>query len=59
MQFIFRCFLRSLLCCILKLFAENLIYIYISTSFTPTLSSDNNASKSPKTSQTVAVLSFG
>ena len=34
-------------------------FFYISISFTSTCSSDNNASKSPKVSQTVAVLSFG
>lgn len=34
-------------------------FFYISTSFISTFSSDNNASKSPKASQTVAVLSFG
>lgn len=44
---------------VLTLILRKYAFSYISTSFTFTLSSDNNASKSPKASHTVAVLSFG
>lgn len=44
---------------VLTLILRKYAFSYISTSFTSTCSSDNNASKSPKVSQTVAVLSFG
>lgn len=44
---------------VLTLILRKYAFSYISTSFTSACSSDNNASKSPKVSQTVAVLSFG
>ena len=44
---------------VLTLILRKYAFSYISTSFTSAFSSDNNASKSPKVNQTVAVLSFG
>ena len=44
---------------VLTLILRKYAFSYISTSFTSTCGSDNNASKSPKASHTVAVLSFG
>ena len=44
---------------VLTLILRKYAFSYISTSFTSTCSSDNIASKSPKVSLTLAVLSFG
>ena len=44
---------------VLTLILRKYAFSYISTSFTSACSSDNSVSKSPKVSQTVAVLSFG
>ena len=44
---------------VLTLILRKYAFSYISTSFTFTFSSYSNESKSPKVSQTVAVLSLG